>query len=337
MAYLSSADADMDHQKLHWFEKLQVQIATLAGLAVTYILLAPWLWMGDPQAPTVFVPFGAYAMLGRFAIIVWILAVVLAFVTIKTRPDGAVLSTLIAAGGISLHSQPIRVLFWMQDSSVNSATSIGSIYLQLALELLAMLAIVAVAVTIITTIRKIISRAKPSWVWSPPICLEPAQSVSQACKETSACVSANFSIKQKVIGAAGSLVLSLVLAMALIMLLMRTPYNWHSDAERGQVIFALLVGCMLAVLASEHLLPCQCCNVAWLMPILLGIILCILGSLTQVDGGGANNAWINVKSYASALPIDWATAGSGGAVIGHWISSRLREAKRFEDQQLSKA
>ena len=126
------------------------------------------------------------------------------------------------------------------------------------------------------------------------------------------------------------------MALVLVLLLMRTPYNWHSDAERGQVLFALLVGCLLAVLAAEHVLPCRCCNVAWIMPIILGIILCILGCLTQVGGGGANNAWINVNSYASALPIDWATAGSGGAVIGHWISSRLREARQIEDRQSGK-
>ena len=37
--------------------------------------------------------------------------------------------------------------------------------------------------------------------------------------------------------------------------------------------------------------------------------------------------------YARVLPIDWLTFGIGGGLLGHWLSSRMHEAKHIEEKE----
>ena len=40
-----------------------------------------------------------------------------------------------------------------------------------------------------------------------------------------------------------------------------------------------------------------------------------------------------VPLYARALPLDWLTAGSAGALLGYWLSARVHELKLLEKLQ----
>ncbi len=314
----------MVHQKVHYLEKLQVQIATAIALAAIYFLVAPSFRLADPAEALAFVPAAAPAMLARFAVLVWVLAAGMAIATIRTRPEGAMIATLIAAGGVSLRSSQLRTIFWRQDASI------PSVYLQMAVELLVMLAILLAAYAIIIAIRKAVSKMKPAWVWSSPVSATPPAPAKPSAKgKTPAVPFADLKTQQKLLTVLSNLAVSLAVAFVLVLLLMRTPSDWHGDAQRGQVIFALLTACLLAVLIAQHVAACPWRLLALLMPIVLGIVFCVLAWATHVGSG--LNAWISVRSYASALPIDWATAGCGGAMIGFWISSRMSEAKQLED------
>ena len=71
----------------------------------------------------------------------------------------------------------------------------------------------------------------------------------------------------------------------------------------------------------------------WAMPVPAGVLFYLLASLSS--GPGKEQAWIDVPKYAKyaqALPIDWITFGSGGAILGFWISERIHEMRHFEKQ-----
>ena len=51
----------MTHRQVHWFEKLQVQIATLAGVLAAYAVVWPLVAPGDPPGPLAFLASGEVA------------------------------------------------------------------------------------------------------------------------------------------------------------------------------------------------------------------------------------------------------------------------------------
>ena len=59
----------------------------------------------------------------------------------------------------------------------------------------------------------------------------------------------------------------------------------------------------------------------------------LLYTLAAAAAGSQPDAWARVNDYSRALPVDWLTAGSGGAVLGYWISERLHEMKYIERHQ----
>ena len=54
-------------------------------------------------------------------------------------------------------------------------------------------------------------------------------------------------------------------------------------------------------------------------------VLAAVGSLAKGQG-----AWMSVPACYHALPVDWLTAGAGGAALGCWIAERMHES-RFLD------
>ena len=110
-----------------------------------------------------------------------------------------------------------------------------------------------------------------------------------------------------------------MIAAGMVPLLMRSP-------DRGQIIFALLASFTVGSLLAHWAFPSRCAGLAWVVPIVVGIGYCVFGAVRAVEG-----EWMEVASQAQALPIDWITAGGGGAVLGYWISERVQEAGLIEE------
>jgi hypothetical protein len=94
-------------------------------------------------------------------------------------------------------------------------------------------------------------------------------------------------------------------------------------------LFALFAGCFLGVFIGQKVVPTRMNLTAWTVPVALGVGLYLLAAISAVRTG--QGAWIEVRLYAQALPIDWMTAGLGGAMLGHWEDLRMREARYIED------
>jgi len=77
----------MDHRRSQWFEKVQVQVVTVAAVAAAYWLLVPLLRGWDAaEGPLTFLP---AAQAGRLAVLaggVWVLAAVMGPLTVRVRP-----------------------------------------------------------------------------------------------------------------------------------------------------------------------------------------------------------------------------------------------------------
>ena len=117
------------------------------------------------------------------------------------------------------------------------------------------------------------------------------------------------------------MLLALVIAAALLLTLLRS-------ADRGQVIFALLASFFLATLIAHQVFPNNRGALAWVLPVVLAVASYALGSASAL--GKPPQGWIEVSYYAQVLPIDWLTAGAGGAMAGYWVSLRIFEAQRID-------
>ena len=114
-----------------------------------------------------------------------------------------------------------------------------------------------------------------------------------------------------------------VIAAGLLLALMRS-------SDRGQIVFALVASFFLAVFVAHQKFPTPCGAGAWMLPALLAVCSYVLAATAGVGPGP--QGWIEVSHYARALPVDWMTAGAGGAMLGYWVSLRVHEARYFEKQ-----
>lgn len=340
----------MTHRRIHLLEKIQVQLATAGSLAVVYFALWPGVRPWDPEGPVTFLPAGNYVQLFTFIVACWSLAAACAIATIHARPEGALLAVLLGAGGISLHSPRMRGLLWWRMDDVSG------VYWEMIVEVLILTVVLFAIAVIIVLIRRAIERIRPGWVWKHPLARLPesqrelsgaGRSKRLKALESSVLDWMEAGIFRLHLGvkdrrrkeqSAGSktfyrclnfMMLALIVAIVLLMLLMRS-------ADRGQILFALLGGSATAVMVAHQVFPAPYSIVAAAVPVLTAVLFYALAALTSI--GGSAHAWIDVPLYARALPVDWLTAGTGGAVLGYWISARIHESRLMEqlEQEQSK-
>lgn len=286
----------------HWVEKVQVGLATALSLAVMYYLVWPTLRPWDPDGAVVFLPTNAYGRLAIFAGTVWAMAAICALLTLRARPEGALLATLVGAGAVSLHSGNARLLLMRYEHHL------GDLLWPLTLELVALAGVLAGAVLVIHVVRLAMRKISPTWVRSdaPPA---KADSPSPA--------GASFLERLITSLAAGGLTLLLGLLLGSVMFF---------SADRGQILFALAASFFLASAAANYFFPSTLSAPCWLAPILLGVAM----YLKQYAVGGLDTLnWTQVDLWVHALPVDWLTAGCGGAVGGYWLSRRLLDMKEM--------
>lgn len=308
----------MSHQRRHLLEKLQVQIAAAAALAVAYFfmsrLVRPW----EPGGTMVFIPAGDYGRLAVFAVLVWLLSVGCAILTLSARPDGALLAVLIGAAGFALKSGPARLLLQSRNGEF------GRLFVLLAGEALVMSAVVAGAIAVIFLVRAAARRVCPRLVWTAPAPVESPEAGStkkdKGRKDKKNAPSGTGGLPH--VGAA----LLMEMAVALILLLIT-----FRSTDRGQIAFALAASFFLSALAAHQTFPIRISAPFWVGPILMAALVFILGWVGV--GGSEGPAWYTAQMAAknlpfrAALPIDWLTFGGAGAVAGFWLSSRINEAK----------
>ena len=331
----------MQHERHHWLEKLQVKIAGAFALAVTFFIVGPMHGWWDPQWPATFVPTGSFGRLLNFALLVWILAAACAVVTVSARPEGALFATMVGAAGVSMHSAPIRVLFWSNEASL------AGVFIQLIVELLVLLVITVGAVHIIFQIRSFMARICPAWMWKGRITAETVVADSTDAlaankkleefadgfggllglilgPEGMPIVSSKQEAKSRktiIVCTASCLAASVLYSSIILMLLMRSP-------ERGQIIFALFASFLLATLIAHQQFATRFSVAAWAAPLITGVVFYMLAIASSGDVGP--NAWIRVQLFARALPVDWMAAGGAGSVLGYWISERIHELRHIE-------
>jgi hypothetical protein len=331
----------MNHHRFHWLEKLQVQIATVIAVVAIGVFLWPVMQPRDPQLPVAFLAESSTGQAGVFVATIWVLAAAGALLALSSRPEGVLMAALVGAGGISLRSRPMRVLLQGREADF------GALFHQLIFELLLLSAALLVAMTIVDILRRTMERLKPEWVWRNPLLAAEAAGGSPARGPVSLAIGAYVRFWRMLFGVAlrsskaggaaetaergviartfSCLMLELVISVPAVLIFMQS-------GERGQVLFALGAGFVLAGGFANHFFPTPHSAVAWIVPIVVGVFFYVLASFSSSAGD-----WAKVPAYAQALPIDWLTAGCGGSLLGYWISARLHEHKHFEEKEAEAA
>lgn len=303
----------MNHPQRHWLEKLVLQLTTAAAMVVAYYLVYPSVRLHDSQLAIAFLPTDSFRQVGVFAISAIVLAVACGLMTLSTRAEGAIVAALLAAGGVSLRSPAFETLLWRQGDDF------GHLFVALIGEVLFLAAVVAAMVLVATMIRRTVERVRPTWLWQSPVPRVPSQAASRPNRPED-----RRSAVGKVVVSTG---LAVVAGVVLLLVLMQS-------ARRGQVLFSLLVSFMLAVMFAQRIMPSPFRLAFLAAPLIAAVFLYALASVASV--GQDVQDWINVPIYARVLPIDWFSAGCGGAMLGCWFSERANEARYFEGMENTK-
>lgn len=330
----------MGHWRVQRKELLQVQVVTGLALAVTYFLLWPMLRPADPDGPLVLLAEGNAPGILAILLAMAVLAAITSAVTVHSRPVGSIVAALLGTGGLCMHSPPLKALLWAREGEF------GGLFMGFIFELLALSVGVIVVCLVVGLVRQGIAGINPRWVWRDPLMSdEVAASTSSDSRKSHFAFTNPFAALLEMIGQRGSphygkkrsaldeakalagcLLISAVLAVVLYMILVQSR-------ERGQVLFALLASFTVAVLVAHQASPTSLAGPLLAMPVVLGVVIYLLGMFASTGAVEAHNAWLRVPPYAHALPLDWITAGVGGAGLGFWISSRIHELRHMEKRE----
>jgi hypothetical protein len=330
----------MGHWRVQRKELLQVQVVTGIALALTYFLIWPMLRPADPQGPLALLAEGNVPGILAILLVMAVAAAVTSAVTVHSRPVGSVTAALLGTGGLSLASPPLHGLLWARQGEF------GGMYMGFIFELLALSVGVIVVCLVVNLVRQGIAGINPRWVWRDPLASsEASDPQTPAVRRTTKPTGNPLAFLLEVIGRRGSVsygkkrsaldeakslaacvLLATVLSVVLYMVLVQSR-------ERGQVLFALLASFTVAVLVAHQASPTALAGPLLGMPIIIGVVIYLLGMFASAGVGDVHNAWLGVPTYAHALPLDWITAGVGGAGLGFWISSRIHELRHMEKRE----
>ncbi len=302
----------MSRRQFHWLEKLTVQVAIVASLVAGYFLLYPLVRPGKGQTAVAFLAAGGLDRAAAFAGGLLALAVVGGLLTVSSRPCGAIAVVVLGAGAVALRSPEFRTLLWLWQDSF------GSLFHLLMIETVLLAVALGLAVLLIGGVRAIAGRVAPRLAWRP---MDAAPSADRPGKAR--LVTGLGPWGRSLVSAA----LALLVGLAALTVLLKSP-------QRGQVLFALLASLGVAVWLAQRVLPAPHPEAYLLAPLVAAVMLYALASVASY--GPRPEAWADVPFYARVLPVDWLTAGCGGAMLGCWIGQRMDEAKlldRLEEQQ----
>ena len=334
----------MTHRRFYWLEKLQVQLSTAAAMLAVYFLVWPLLRPADPEMPLTFLVGDHVAALGTFALLAVVLAVVVGLLTVTARPEGALMAVVLGLAAAALRSGDFSALLRLEQDRTSS------LFVTMILETLLLAAIVLAAAVIVALVRRSVAKLWPRAAFHSPlegvlpnadlarpqfltIALTAGGGIEGylvASKVSKTPPKADAKAVKAAAPAAlltrGAYCFGLALAVAgiLLMLLLRSD-------SRGQVIFAIIVAFAAAMLIAHQLFPGPFVLAAFLLPLVAAVVFYVLGSTANVGSGPQD--WTAVPVYCRALPVDWMTFGTGGAMLGYWVSSRIYDMRHLEAAQ----
>ncbi len=299
----------MSHERWHVIEKIQVEIAAVAALAIMYYAAWPILRPANVDGALVFLPIGAWGSLLNFALIVWVLAAVCAVLTISSRLEGAMLSLLIGVAGGSLRTAPMRLLLNRFEDNLSGLMG------ALAGEVAAMVVILMIAMMIIRVVHKGLGSICPQW-------MRPADLFVAAPGPKAGSAKAAPTMSERAVSMAASFGITLIVGLLLMIVTLKTT----GSTDRGQILFSLAISFLLGAGFANFFFPAGFPMACWLAPLVLAFVVYLRASGTVAT---PPLTWSHVDVWALILPIDWLSAGAGGAVGGYWISRRWHEYKHI--------
>jgi hypothetical protein len=318
----------MNHRQRHWLEKVQVQLASLLGLAAFYLLVWPLVRLADPQAALAFLPGGSAGSVLIVAAAAAVVAVPASVATLGSRPAGGLLAAFVAVGGLSLRSEPMRNLLWVHQDQPSR------LFVLLMIESILLVMVLLASALVVRQVRRSARKIRPGLVWLDPLGeagygLAAGGLEGEAFRVAAGALTGRGGADRGKTDARGQLAvryllcsaMALAVSVVLVLLLMRSGL-------RGQVLFALLASFALGVLAAHQKFPVPFGVLFMVLPMVAAVGFYAFGVVTAVAG-----EWTSVPPQVRALPIDWLSAGAGGSVMGYWISARIHEFRHFEQKQ----
>ena len=335
-----------------FIEKSGVEFLTLAAMVAVFAVAGPLVRRMDPLSAWAFLPAGEWGRLLTTVQLLWALAAVCGAVMVFARPEGVLTTVLVGLAGMSVASPPMRTLLWRHQDHLSR------FYLILVGELALLGVAMVVAASIVVMVGRLTRPLAGRWAWRSPLAIagiEESDAIDDAARIRelplyklspalaavvwgvlsltgrapaggAATAGANDPSGIKRRAACGGV--TLVVAVGLLIVLMQT-------SERYQVLFAVGASFFLASLLAHQIFPTACGPVMWAMPLAVGAAVYALAAYTAGGSGATSMAWLEAPRLARALPIDWIGAGSGGAVAGHWLSTRMHETKTLEHHMQS--
>jgi hypothetical protein len=314
----------MSERHHHWIEKLQVQLTMALALAAVYFLAWPLLRPQDPQGPLVLLASGRPAAVVGVAILAALLAVLVGVFTATSRPEGATAVLLVSIGGLSLRSPAFRNLIWYRQGEASQLFGL------MIAELVLLAVVLLAALVLLGLVRSLMARLVPRWTWmrrapgSADVADEPSRSLLGGALGVWGTAGTRQEWKQL----AGCAVITLGAASVLVFLLLQSP-------DRGQIIFSLVAAFGLGALLGDQVFPSERGLALLALPVLMGIVFYVLAAQRPI--AIEPQAWIMLENYSRPVPLDWITAGGGGAMTGLWISRRVRQAKKLQKEGQAQA
>lgn len=328
----------MSHNRILEYEKLRVMLSSTALMLFVYWLVADmFTHTVDPMAPLVFIPMGAGFKLAMFAALAVVFILVALSVMTGTRPTGAMAIALIGLGGIALHSEPALLLLGTWNGSA------GTLYSSMLIEVLVLALSLLVAEAVGMHLRDRLSAVVPALNWSGLADSVPETAYEHYCDDApspcpfprqEAClrllarhlgigtgtdtreVDGYRAVKGRV--CLTHFVLCAVSGLIFSAVLMRTD-------ERGQILFSLFAGYTAASLLAYHFFPSGCPASSWGGAVIGACVIYLAASL-----GEGGSVWVEIAPITETLPLDWITAGCGGALLGSWIGARTADYRLSE-------
>ncbi|MCD4823456.1 MAG: hypothetical protein K8S55_02530 [Phycisphaerae bacterium] len=340
----------MNRNRSFLLEKLQVWAALLGLLAAVYWVVSPWLLPADPTGPIVLLPGSELGGLMLLGLVLLVLAIISGVVTPLSRPEGAMAVVLLGLGGLALRSGPAKFLMWSYGQPLRG------MYLQMIVEMLLLIPLLGLAEILVDCGRAWVGRIFSKLLWRdllaelsekqlvaiediplpsgkqsfwllviPPALLPGAirrllggQGDKVEVAKVKNSPQARRAELQRL---AGCLAVGVAVGIVLVNIILQSPARW-------QILFGLFASFLLAAILANYLFPVSCWCVFWIMPIVAAVVLYACAALGDSPTSGVGLA--NVRPIFQVLPIDWLTAGCGGAMLGVWISERLREVHIIE-------
>ena len=310
----------INRSRLFW-EKFPAWIVGFCLLGLTFWTFRYSFMPADPVGPNLLLGFNGVS----FALFAVISAIFVSGLTLVSRSTGALFAIFLGMLGVSLRSGALY-----ENISIPSQTQ--SIYLSLIYEMLFLGGLAIILTNLVLGCRKGFKKKFPQYAWQPLFHRLDKREISWLNKYADEQDDINTFLRQYPILIQGDFVNhkpgfkrtksfelqelgGFVVIIASVGLfcatfLMRSP-------ERGQVIFSLLGGFLVAGFVAGKMFPTNKTYLAWVGVFIAGLIVYALAYLTQ-----ANVPLLDVRPQFQVLPIDWFSAGSAGALLGAWMNQR---------------